>query len=135
MRSLPEDVFYELLDGRAEDASQLAARAITPRFLVQDGDTFYGPIKKSDPGTAMPAPEMETVAYPVEGLSGETHTILCVKAELEARIRAMRPAARPAVPTIVSCTPMGPPDINSRSKSFTLTAPFAMSLWSTNVTS
>ena len=77
VKALPESVFYEVLDGAAEDYAALAAKSITPLFFIRSGDTLYGPVKKAQPEQPAFAPETETMLFELALPDGQTHAIIC----------------------------------------------------------
>ena len=81
VQAVPESPFFEVLEARPEDAAQKAAQAITPLFYLRSGDTFYGPVRKSDPQTPQPAEETTGTLFDITSPDGSIHTILSVRAE------------------------------------------------------
>jgi len=78
---LPEHTFFEVLAGSAADYSALAEKAITPLFYVQQDDTFYGPVRRSEPEMPSTAAEVQGVLYPLACPDQSQHVMLCVQAD------------------------------------------------------
>ena len=78
VRPLEEAPFFEVLGGKPEDAAQLAAGAITPRFFVLDGDTLYGPVERANPAVPQASEPMEASLVTAELPDGREHTLLCL---------------------------------------------------------
>lgn len=81
VKALPETVFYEVLDGKAADHTQLAEQAITPRFYIRDDDTLYGPVNKGAAAEPAPAAETEATLYELTLPDEKQHVMLCIAAE------------------------------------------------------
>ena len=94
VHAVPENIYYELLAGDVADVAALAEKAVTTCFMIQQGDTMYGPVSKAEPKEPTPAPEMEAVAFTAADYQGTEHTILCVGSELEEHKKANPPAER-----------------------------------------
>lgn len=88
---LMDQVFYEVLEGDAEDAAQLAQRAITPRFYIGRDDTLWGPVDRSKPERPEPAAPAEAVLYDVPAPDGVVHQLLCVTGEAQAHAEKSAP--------------------------------------------
>ena len=66
-----------MLDGTAEQASELAKQAITPLFYLRDGDTLYGPVNRDQVKEVTPAAPAEGSLYTLECPDGGyPHTFL-----------------------------------------------------------
>lgn len=98
VKSLSDKVFYEVLSGDAADFEALAAKAVTPRFFIQSGDTLFGPVDRANPTQPETASEAEAVLYTVKDFSEIEHTILCLPGELVRPQIVARPVQRMAVP-------------------------------------
>lgn len=102
--SVPEHVFYEVLDGAPDDYAALAAKAVTPCFYIRAEDTLYGPVKRAEPARPETAAAAEAVLYEIGDVTGQQHQILCVAAELPEKPEPAQPAApaptaeKPAAP-------------------------------------
>lgn len=81
VHELPENTFYQLLQGEAKDYVNLAAKAITPLFYIQQDDTLYGPVKKSSPTPPNTAEEAAGMLFEIACPDGVTRDILCIEAE------------------------------------------------------
>ena len=75
---LPENTFYQLIDGQAEDYEQLAKAAITPLFFIRQEKTLYGPVHKDSPARPETAPEASAMLYEVPCPDGVARLILCI---------------------------------------------------------
>ncbi|MBR4711668.1 MAG: hypothetical protein IKP10_06505 [Clostridia bacterium] len=84
--------FMELLEGKAEEAPQLAAQAITPVFCIRDGDTVYGPVDRTNPVTPGPSEPREARLFRMTLPDGREHALLCTEAEEE------KPAEQESLP-------------------------------------
>lgn len=78
VHGLPENTFYQLLDGKADDYGTLAESSITPLFYIRQDDTIYGPVKKAEPVLPVPAEEMAAVLFEIPCPDNINRTILCV---------------------------------------------------------
>ena len=67
-----------MLDGTAEQASELAKQAITPLFYLRDGDTLYGPVNRDQVKEVTPAAPAEGTLYTLECPDGVTRTLFCL---------------------------------------------------------
>ena len=92
VKAVPENTFYEVLEGAPEDAAALAAQAATPLFMVKQGDVLYGPVARQNPATPDHAPEMEAVVYELSCPDGKQRVILCRE---EAAASAKEQPAKP----------------------------------------
>lgn len=124
VKDLPEHTFFELMEGRPEDAATLAEAAVTPLFMIRSGDTLYGPVKRQEPLAPSPAPEMDATVYEITCPDGKMRTILCqAQAEQEKpEPAAPAPEESPAPPAEDAPLPLGKPlNILDQSKNFTET--------------
>lgn len=80
VQPLPRHSFFQVLEGRAEQAAALASQAVTPLFYLQDGDTLLGPLDREQPGQATPASPAEGTLYALPCPDGVTRSILCMPA-------------------------------------------------------
>lgn len=80
---LPEHTFFEVVPGTAESYAAAAEAAITPLFMIRDGDTLYGPVSKAAPAAPQPAPEMQAVLYDLPCPDGKVRAILCCAKTVE----------------------------------------------------
>lgn len=78
VHELPEDTFYQLMDGSAADYQILAKDAITPLFYIREGDTLYGPLHKDTPSQPQPAQEAAGMLFEIACPDGVTRSILCM---------------------------------------------------------
>lgn len=78
VHGLPENTFYQLLDGKADDYAALAETSITPLFYIRQDDTIYGPVKKAAPAMPVPAEEMAAMLFDIPCPDNITRTLLCV---------------------------------------------------------
>lgn len=78
VHGLPENTFYQLLDGKADDYAALAETSITPLFYIRQDDTIYGPVKKAAPAMPVPAEEMAAMLFDIPCPDSITRTLLCV---------------------------------------------------------
>ena len=106
VHSVPDIIFHELLEGKPENAADLAAAAVTPTFYIQDEETVYGPVSRTEPTQPEVAAPMEALFCAMDCPDGKSHSFLCVRAEYDARprqepvlrmIRKPAPVAAPAV--------------------------------------
>lgn len=79
VHELPENTFYQLLDGRADEYTSLAEKAITPLFYIRQEDTLYGPVKKSAASQPSPAKEAAAMLYEIACPDGVTRFMLCME--------------------------------------------------------
>lgn len=54
VKPLPDHSFFQVLDGKAEQAAALASQAVTPLFYLKDDDTLYGPLPRDQVGEVTP---------------------------------------------------------------------------------
>lgn len=78
VQPLPNHSFFHVLDGTAEQASELAKQAITPLFYLRDGDTLYGPVNRDQVKEVTPAAPAEGTLYTLECPDGVTRTLFCL---------------------------------------------------------
>ncbi len=124
VKAVPENTFYEVLEGAPEDAADLAAQASTPLFMVKQGDVLYGPVQRQNPATPDHAPEMEAVVYELSCPDGKQRMILCREEAVDAKQENTKPEvvkAEPA-PAAEAPLPIGKPlSILDENKGFTET--------------
>lgn len=78
VKPLPDHSFFQVLDGKAEQAATLASQAVTPLFYLKDDDTLYGPLPRDQVGEVTPAAPAEGTLFTVECPDGVTRTLLCL---------------------------------------------------------
>lgn len=76
VHALPENTFYQLLDGASENFAALAQSAITPLFYIRQEDTLYGPVSKLSPTAPEPAQEAAGRLFEISCPDNVTRTIL-----------------------------------------------------------
>ncbi|MBR3763314.1 MAG: hypothetical protein IKK57_02020 [Clostridia bacterium] len=101
VKELPDNSFYQIVDGTAADVAAACAQAITPRFYLREGDTLYGPVCKDAPGVPQPAEEAAGTLFEIPCPDGATRLILCLQDApapvLRQPVQRVNPApARPA---------------------------------------
>ncbi len=124
VKAVPENTFYEVLEGAPEDAADLAAQASTPLFMVKQGDVLYGPVQRQNPATPNHAPEMEAVVYELSCPDGKQRMILCREEAVAAKQENTKPEAVKAepAPAAEAPLPIGKPlSILDENKGFTET--------------
>ena len=94
VRPLPEHSFYEVIAASADDFAAAAEKAVTPLFYLRDGDTLYGPVRKSAPEKPEKSGELSGMLFPLSCPDGVERTILCLK-DAPASVRPA-PVARQA---------------------------------------
>lgn len=94
--ALPENTFYQIVDGTAEDYAAACERAVTPRFYIRQDDTLYGPVRKEAPEKPEPAQEAAGTLFETPCPDGVTRLILCMEDG-----PAMQPKAQPARPAAI----------------------------------
>ncbi len=104
VRALPENTFYQLLDGSASDYAVLAEKAVTPLFYIRDNETLYGPVRKDAPAEPQTAKEAAGMLYELPCPDEITRMMLCMDdepaSELPAEVAAAElPAAEPTEQT------------------------------------
>lgn len=125
VKAVPENTFYEVLEGAPEDAVALAGQAATPMFMVKQGDVLYGPVARQNPTTPDHAPEMEAVVYELLCPDGKQRVILCreeaAASVKEQPVKQENAKAEPA-PAAEPPLPIGKPlSILDENKGFTET--------------
>ena len=98
VHALPENTFYQLIDGTAEDYAALAEKAITPLFYIRQDDTLYGPVNRKEPQLPNPAEEAAGVLFELPCPDGETRCMLCLADEGESAPAAKEEAAVEVAP-------------------------------------
>ncbi len=78
VHALPENTFYQLVDGMAEDFAALAAQAITPKFYIRQDDTLYGPVLKTAPALPETAQEATGMLFEIPCPDGMNRLLLCM---------------------------------------------------------
>lgn len=78
VQALPSHSFFQVLEGTAEKAQELAAQAVTPLFYLKEGDTLYGPLEKANVGEVSPAAPAEGTLFTLDCPDGVTRTLLCL---------------------------------------------------------
>ncbi len=78
VHELPENTFYQLLDGAAADYAQLAKDSVTPLFFIRQEDTLYGPVSRSATTQPEPAQEAAGVLFELPCPDGVTRMMLCM---------------------------------------------------------
>lgn len=95
VRELPENTFYQLVDGTAADYAALAEQAVTPLFFIREGDTIYGPVTKKTPAQPETAPESAGMLYELPCPDGATRMMLCMDDGPAAEVSGQPEAAKP----------------------------------------
>lgn len=104
--ALPENTFYQIVEGTADDYAAACASAVTPLFYIRQDDTLYGPVRKESPARPEPAAEAAGMLFEVPCPDGVTRAILCMedepakesKPEKAAETAAPAPEAEAAAP-------------------------------------
>ena len=114
VHELPEHTFYEVLSGKPADYQSIAENAVTPLFLIRDGDTLYGPVRKQSPEQPSTAPEMDAVLFSLPCPDGKVRSILCKSGEHVPSPAPVKSAARPVkkpaeAPADAAPAPVTPP--------------------------
>lgn len=78
VHELPENTFYQLLDGAASDFAQLAEKAVTPLFYIRQEDTLYGPVRRTGAIQPEPAQEAAGMLFEIPCPDGVTRMMLCM---------------------------------------------------------
>ncbi len=78
VHELPENTFFEMLEGNAQDYAVLAEKAVTPRFFIRQDDTLYGPVSKASPASPETAQEAAGMLYEIPCPDGVTRMMLCM---------------------------------------------------------
>lgn len=102
---LPENSFYQIIEGTAEDYAAACEKAVTPRFYLRENDTLYGPVNRQSPQKPDPAREAAGTLYELPCPDGVTRTILCMD---DSPAPAERPAFRAAAPAEQLAAPVQP---------------------------
>lgn len=76
---LPENSFYQIIDGAAQDYAAAAEKAVTPLFYLRSDDTLYGPVRKAVPQLPTPASEAAGTLFELPCPDGVTRMILCME--------------------------------------------------------
>lgn len=79
VHELPDNTFYQLLDGKAEDYAVLAEQSITPMYYIRQDDTVYGPVSKNSPQMPAPAEATSGVLFELPCPDGVTRCMLCIE--------------------------------------------------------
>ena len=95
---LPENVFYHIVEGTAEEYAAACEKAITPCFYIREGDTLYGPVRREVPGKPEPAQEAAGTLFELPCPDGITRLILCMNDEPAAEAPAPVAEAAQAQP-------------------------------------
>ncbi len=96
VRALPENTFYQLLDGAASDYASLAEKAVTPLFYIRDNETLYGPVRKDAPAEPETAKEAAGMLYELPCPDEVTRMMLCMDDEPATEVPAEAPAEEAA---------------------------------------
>lgn len=78
VHELPENTFYQLIDGVAAEYAALTDQAITPLFFIREGDTLYGPVSKKTPAQPETAKEAAGMLFELPCPDGVTRMMLCM---------------------------------------------------------
>ncbi len=92
VHELPENTFYQLIDGNAADYAVLAEQAITPLFFIREGDTLYGPVRKAAPAQPETAPEAACMLFELPCPDSVTRLMLCMDDGPAKAVAAEEPA-------------------------------------------
>lgn len=84
VHELPENTFYQLMDGQVDDYAALADKAITPLFFIRQDDTLYGPVNRKVPQQPTPAQEAAGVLFELPCPDGVNRFMLCMDDEPKA---------------------------------------------------
>ncbi|MBE5796346.1 MAG: hypothetical protein E7327_03100 [Clostridiales bacterium] len=76
---LPENTFYQVVDGTAEDYAAACERVVTPHFFIREGDTIYGPVRRDVPEKPSPAQEAAGMLFELDCPDGVSRLILCME--------------------------------------------------------
>lgn len=110
VRELPEDTFYQLMEGDIAQYQALAQEAITPLFYIQQGETLYGPVRRDAPVPPEPTAEAACVLYELPCPDNVTRRILCMEdarpVEKPAPVQAAAPAEVPSEPRAEAGVPL-----------------------------
>ena len=100
VHALPENTFYQLLDGQAEDYAALACRAVTPRFYIRQEDTLFGPVSKESPAMPETAQEAAGVLIDIPCPDGVNRLIFCMDDGFVQAVTDDAPAEQPVAPVL-----------------------------------
>ncbi|MBQ8202421.1 MAG: hypothetical protein IJZ74_11715 [Clostridia bacterium] len=78
VHELPEHTFYQIIDGAAEDYAAACEKSITPLFYIRQGDTLYGPVRKTSPQKPDTAGEAAGTLFELPCPDGVTRLMLCM---------------------------------------------------------
>jgi len=106
VHELPENTFYQILDGAAEDYAALAESSITPLFYIRQDDTLYGPVRKAAPTAPGTAKEAAGVLYEIPCPDGVTRMLFCIDETPDVQAEAQNEkAAEPASDELPAVVP------------------------------
>lgn len=95
VHELPENTFYQLLDGAAADYAQLSKDSVTPMFFIRQEDTLYGPVSRTATAQPEPAQEAAGMLFELPCPDGVTRMMLCMDNSIPAEDKTA-PAAEAA---------------------------------------
>lgn len=98
VHALPENTFYEIVEGTAEDYAAACAKAVTPCFFIREGDTLYGPVRREVPEKPQPAQEAAGTLFELPCPDGVNRLILCMEDASASAAAAEKPAEQPIKP-------------------------------------
>lgn len=105
VQPLPNHSFFHVLDGTAEQASELAKQAITPLFYLRDGDTLYGPVNRDQVKEVTPAAPARARCIPWSVPMGlPAHFSVCRRPLLPVKWPPMLRRRKNRWPSAVNCT-------------------------------
>lgn len=78
VHELPENTFFQLMEGQASDYTALAEKAVTPLFYIRQNDTIYGPIRNAAPAAPEAAAEAAFMLYEISCPDGVKRMFLCI---------------------------------------------------------
>ncbi len=105
VKQLPEHSFYELIDGNADNYTDLAQKVTTPLFYIRQGDVLYGPVRKNTPEKPQKSSELAGMLFTLSCPDNTEHAILCVKDAPAVQPRQPIVRMEPVKPIV--CTPEG----------------------------
>ncbi len=105
VKQLPEHSFYELIDGNADNYTDLAQKVITPLFYIRQGDVLYGPVRKNTPEEPRKSSELAGMLFTLSCPDNTEHAILCVKDA--PAVQTPQPVVRMEPVKPIVCTPDG----------------------------
>lgn len=85
VHELPENTFYQLVDGKVDDYAALADNAITPLFFIRQDDTLYGPVNRKVLQQPPPAQKAAGALFELPCPDGVTRSMLCMEDEPKAK--------------------------------------------------